>query len=926
MNPERWRVVDRIYREALSRKAGKERAVFVADACARDTALRREIALLLGQAESPELVLHTRNPSVSLAFDRLDSTNLVGRQFGVYRITTLLGVGGMGEVYQARDTRLGRDVAIKLLARGVSHDAHRLARLEREAHILATLNHPNIGAIYGLEEVPAEIGGSALVLELVTGETLADRIRRGPVPVAEALTIARQVAEALAAAHEKGIVHRDLKPANIKITSGGIVKVLDFGIAKVIRVDAPSDLTHAATVTSDMTREGVLLGTVAYMSPEQVRGGIVDKRTDIWAFGCVLFEMLTGRSAFAGQTISDTIAGILERDPDWHSVSDATPPTIHRLLRRCLDKHRDGRLDDIADACVEIEEARTTPRNRSASLVLATTLLIVAMTGGIVSIWPSTSERPPVMATSSTGSPNSRVVATETQVTSIVALPSKVYGDREFFYLSDAVPATLSTHLAQIEGIETKVPPGSLEVEDVKGDFTRIADAYGATAYVLSSVTAERERLVLNLQLVEPRTRRVRWSNQYSGNRDSYIDLVNQAAEGLRTALRPAATSVRLPTSPTVASATELELRRGQYFANRYNNRHEPADFDLAFSSFQRALQLDPTLAEAAAEMASLYLYKNDVGASAAETMPEAERWARQSLQIDPQSPKGWSALVWVEYYQPRASLRKMVEYGLRAATFGRRCGACQTTLAVALAGGTLDLGIAASLEARRLDPLFLYPKLNTAESLRNLGRPAEALAFVDEALRLEPDSSFGLQLKTLILVDLGRLDEATATLRRVEPFVRDKRMPALFFWTAQHAAARAGVENKTADAALDRIMAALNDPQTSTHDLDYVQADVVPILSRNDRTERAVQILMRATQGGSMQPYDWFLLNPHLETLRTDKRFRTIMAKADAQFKELLDVLNQARVRGEFPEYLEQPLAELLTKLKAAVARQRSS
>ena len=237
-----------------------------------------------------------------------------------------------------------------------THDPERLARFEREARMLASLNHPHIGAIYGVEE---RRGAPALVLELVEGETLAERIRAARIPVAEALAIARQIADALEAAHEKGIVHRDLKPANIKITADGAVKVLDFGLAKAIaeRRASDADMSQSPTVTVGGTHEGVILGTAAYMSPEQARGQAVDKRTDIWAFGCVLYEMLTGRPAFAGDTITDTLAAIVHREPDWTALRSTTPPTIKRLLQRSLEKDAGRRLRDIADVRVEIDEA-----------------------------------------------------------------------------------------------------------------------------------------------------------------------------------------------------------------------------------------------------------------------------------------------------------------------------------------------------------------------------------------------------------------------------------------------------------------------------------------------------------------------------------------------------------------------------------------
>ncbi|MDQ2978596.1 MAG: serine/threonine-protein kinase, partial [Acidobacteriota bacterium] len=281
-----------------------------------------------------------------------------GSRLGPYEIVAPLGAGGMGEVYRARDARLGREVAIKVLPEVFAADAERLARFRREAQVLASLNHPHIGAIYGLEESG---GIEALVLELVEGDTLAERIARNAIPVDDAMKIADEIAEALAAAHEKGIIHRDLKPANVKLTADGNVKVLDFGLAKLLIDDSSSiDATNSPTVTA-ATQAGVVLGTAAYMSPEQARGKAVDKRADIWAFGTVLYETLTGRKAFAGETVSDTLAAILTKDPDWAALPAATPGSVRRVLKRCLNRDRNQRFHDITDARIELTERSEPP-------------------------------------------------------------------------------------------------------------------------------------------------------------------------------------------------------------------------------------------------------------------------------------------------------------------------------------------------------------------------------------------------------------------------------------------------------------------------------------------------------------------------------------------------------------------------------------
>ena len=280
-------------------------------------------------------------------------------RLGPYDIVSLLGSGGMGEVYRARDTKLNRDVAIKVLLPSVASDPDRLARFQREAQVLASLNHSNIAHIHGLEDAD---GTKALVLELVEGEDLAQRLSRGAIPLDEALPIARQIAEALESAHEQGIIHRDLKPANIKIRPDGTVKVLDFGLARVMDPTSSSaqNAMNSPTLSLHATQAGIILGTVAYMSPEQARGRSVDKRSDIWAFGAVLFEMLTATRAFPGDDVTDTIVSVVSRDPDWSALPSGIPAGVHRLLHRCLEKDPKRRLDSAAAVRIEIDDALTT--------------------------------------------------------------------------------------------------------------------------------------------------------------------------------------------------------------------------------------------------------------------------------------------------------------------------------------------------------------------------------------------------------------------------------------------------------------------------------------------------------------------------------------------------------------------------------------
>jgi serine/threonine protein kinase/Tol biopolymer transport system component len=304
------------------------------------------------RAKSPE---DLKRPTPDVSRDVASGTTMAAK----YRILAKLGAGGMGEVYRAEDLSLNRQVAIKVLPDMFAGDPERLARFQREARVLASLNHPNIAAIHGVEEAD---GKRFLVLELVEGETLAERLVRGPLSLEETLDVCRQIAEGLEGAHEKNIIHRDLKPSNVKITPEGKVKILDFGLARAFHDQISEvDIINSPTITADMTRPGVILGTAAYMSPEQARGKAVDKRADIWAFGCILYECLTGLRAFSGETITETLAAILKGEPDWQVLPGTVPAKVNDLLRRCLQKDPKERLHDIADARLEIEAPTAYP-------------------------------------------------------------------------------------------------------------------------------------------------------------------------------------------------------------------------------------------------------------------------------------------------------------------------------------------------------------------------------------------------------------------------------------------------------------------------------------------------------------------------------------------------------------------------------------
>jgi serine/threonine-protein kinase len=362
---DQWKEISDLYLAALELPESKREAFL--QKCIASDEIRHEVASLLANEGAGEVLL--QSPALEVAARMLAKENhsdpsrssipMIGKTVSHYRIVDKIGQGGMGEVYQAKDLTLGRDVAIKVLPDEFARDADRVPRFEREAKLLASLNHPNIAAIYGLEQAE---GKRFIVMELVEGETLAQRLSKGPLPVEEALGICREIAEGLEAAHEKGVIHRDLKPANIKVTPDGKVKVLDFGLAKAFAGEQSElNLSNSPTLSNAATQQGIILGTAAYMSPEQARGKPVDKRADIWAFGCVLFEMLTGHAAFSGKDVTDILAAVIRAEPEWANLPASLHWRLREILERCLEKEAKDRYHDISDVKSDIQRVLTDP-------------------------------------------------------------------------------------------------------------------------------------------------------------------------------------------------------------------------------------------------------------------------------------------------------------------------------------------------------------------------------------------------------------------------------------------------------------------------------------------------------------------------------------------------------------------------------------
>ena len=397
---------------------------------------------------------------------------MVGTTISHYKILEKIGQGGMGEVYRAEDTNLSREVAIKVLPEQFTKDPQRLARFEREAKLLASLNHPNIAAIHSFEHSDDV---HFLVLELVPGETLQERVAKGPVPVEEALEVCRQIAEGVEAAHEKGVIHRDLKPANVKVTPEGKVKILDFGLAKAFEAETPvTDISQSPTLTEEMTRAGVILGTAAYMSPEQAKGKPVDKRADIFAFGAVLYELLTGKRAFGGETITETIAAVLKSDPDWEALPERTPSMVQILVRQCLQKDSNNRLRDIGDflalgkAVVKADVVGEKQRQKRVPVVL--TALVASLLSGLI-VWnvvrPVQSPTPPVTRVTFRLPGEQRLVAPQGQIGDPGRYPPITYSQdgEKLAYVASIADDPPRLYLRELDRLEARVLPGTENAE-----------------------------------------------------------------------------------------------------------------------------------------------------------------------------------------------------------------------------------------------------------------------------------------------------------------------------------------------------------------------------------------------------------------------------------------------------------------------------
>ncbi len=830
-----------------------------------------------------------------------------GTRLGPYEILAALGAGGMGEVYRAKDTRLGRDVAVKVVRQQLASDPERLSRFEKEARAASQLDHPCILVVH---DVGSHEGSPFIVSELLQGESLREKLG-SPLPQKKAVAYAIQIAHGLAAAHEKGIVHRDIKPENVFVTKDGHVKILDFGVAKLL-LSFESSGVDTETPTESATQPGTAIGTVAYMSPEQIRGQAVDARTDLFSFGVVLYEMLSGRRPFQRETPAETMTAILlEEPPDLSETNRSVPAVLENVVRHCLEKDPDARYQSARDVAFALESLRDLSTategvamspagvwiHRHRKLLAGAAIAVVLLAAGTLFVVR-------------------KQAATSKAVPSVLALPCKVYGAPEVAYLTDAVPGTISTLLSQVEGIDTKVPPSSFEVEKIKGDLTKLSELYQASSFIVTSITSSPGRFALNVQLVDAATRKVRWGQQYEGPRENYNDLARQAADGIRLAVRPSTSPV--PTSG-LSSEAELAFREGMYNFNRYHGINPNRQvFEAAAAAFTRALTLDPYFATAAGRVAQLFAVRYEVEGDVHDTLRQAESWARRALGIDPRCGEAWAALSAVEQYATHADPERGVDYAVKAVAFAPRDAWAHMNLGLTVnSPGSNALMVAATLRASELDPFLLSGAGNAVVGLCWLGRPREALVVIDRALKMEPEFPLGLSfLRGFVLTRLGRLEEAERTLRDCQPALTAMRTQNAIWNHMRFALAVAQRDNATSEALAPQILASVFDSRADAAFVGYVALITAPAMARAGRIDDAIRILEKSVEVGAPPAYDWMFADPDIQILHGDSRFAKVLAASRDGATMVARILGQSRARGEMPKYLEAPLDDLLKLL----------
>ena len=817
-----------------------------------------------------------------------------GFRLGPYHLLTLLGAGGMGEVYRAKDPKLGREVAIKVLPAAFAEDPERLRRFEQEARAASALNHPNILTIY---ELGMHEGAPYLVMELLEGETLRTTLSQGAVAAERVTEFGEQIAAGLAAAHDRGIVHRDLKPENLFLTRDGLVKILDFGLAKRSLIDGE----NSTAALANLTASGVVMGTLSYMSPEQATGKPVDFHADQFSFGVVLYELLSGRCPFRGESAAETLAAIVRDDPaPLEALNPGMPASLSVIVKRCLEKDPKERYASTKDLAKQLSIARLHANSggtaatgyqpvkvpgkgsrRTRLLLVGVAMVFVLGTAGLL-LWKPWRPAP-------------------ARNLSILALPATLLGSQESAFLREGVPDTLTTLLAGVPGLDTKIPPTLPQVERMNGDPRRIAEAYRVDHLLLSTVTAQGENLTLSVKVAEAATQKILWAAQFQGTRATYTSLLREAAEGLTRALKPAGAGA--VGKPVFGSDVEMALQEGQFFQRRYGKTRDAQDFEKALGCYRKAQSLEPSSAVLVARIADIFQnhYFADRDPKAKE---ESDRWVARALELDPRCGKAWAVKCATEVNKPKADPVTVAEYALKATRYSPNDA--ESFITLGMATPSFGMQAAAGRRAMELDPLNPHGYSWAAMCLGPLGRKDEALDILERAGRLGARPGFHTWLKYYTLFHAGRFEEAKQAY--TELGWPDVSRLMRFLMAGDIAGGREHAQ---------KLVAEWRKADMGSMDWINVATFYGPLLVRLGMQEDALWLLERGAETNMSLSYDLLLVDPDLKQLRGDPRYGKAAAVARKYALTWLDLSDRAKARGEFPAPLEPALEELRDLLR---------